>query len=405
MKHNKNLGLEGLRGLACMAVMIGHFSYVFHPYLASLFRPIPFSIKPSAFERLVLIPPLTLAYSADAAVSIFFVMSGCVLTTKFFMAKEIPALQSAAAKRYIRLCLPSFASILLAWILWRSGAIYTAHANEIGVAGWVSGWYAGPFMFIDVFIDGLAGAPLFARTALNPALWTIQVELIGSIVLFAIISLFGTRPILLILWFMFFANIFGLQSPNVLFYISFLAGAILNIVQPWLNRNQVASLVAFSLGIFCVAYNQQAMFDILRILPLPNLKPVGPDFNDNPDLLWHTVGSILLVAGVIGSRRLSAIIGSRIPVFLGKISFSIYVIHVPILASVGLRVAAAAQLAGLKYEQSVALAFVAYAMAVVGGAILFERWVDAPSIRLANRMANRTARVEKLQGQSIAPWQ
>ncbi len=198
MKHNKNLGLEGLRGLACMAVMIGHFSYVFHPYLASLFRPVPFSIKPSAFERLVSIPPLTLAYSADAAVSIFFVMSGCVLTTKFFMAKEIPALQSAAAKRYIRLGLPSFASIFLAWILWRSGAIYTAHANEIGVAGWVSGWYAGPFMFIDVFIDGLAGAPLFARTALNPALWTIQVELIGSIVLFAIISLFGKRPILLI---------------------------------------------------------------------------------------------------------------------------------------------------------------------------------------------------------------
>ncbi|MCZ2897709.1 acyltransferase [Burkholderia thailandensis] len=404
MKQNKNLGLEGLRGLACMAVMIGHFSYIFSPYLASLFRPVPFLIKPSALERWISIPPLTLAYSADAAVCVFFVMSGYVLTTKFFTTEELPALQSAAAKRYIRLGLPSFASIFLAWILWRSGAIYTAHASEIGVAGWVSSWYAGPFTFSDVFTDGLAGAPLFSRTALNPALWTIQVELIGSIVLFAIIALFGKRPILLVLWFLFFANIFGLQSPNVLFYLSFLAGAILNIVRPWLIRNQVASLVTVSLGIYGVAYNQQPMFDILRMIPLPNLKPLGPNFNDNPDLLWHTVGSILLVAGVIGSRRLSAIIGSRIPVFLGKISFSIYVIHVPVLASVGLRVAAAAQNSGLRYEQSVALAFVAYVMAVIGGAILFERWIDAPSIRLANRMANRAASVEKLQGQSIAPW-
>lgn len=385
-----------------MAVMIGHFAYVFHPYLASLFRPTPFSITPSTFERWISIPPITLAYSADAAVSVFFVMSGYVLTTKFFTTEEVPALQSAAAKRYIRLVLPSFASVFLAWALWRCGAIYAAHAGEIGVAGWVSSWYVGPFTLPDMFIDGLVGAPLFARTTLNPALWTIQVELIGSIVLFATIALFGKRPILLILWFLFFANIFGLQSPNVLFYISFLAGAILNVVRPWLARNQIASLVAALFGIYGVAYNQQHAFDILRAAPLPNLKPLGPDFNDNPDLLWHTLGSILLVAGAIGSRRLSTILGSRIPVFLGKISFSVYVIHVPLLASVGLRAAAAAQSAGLKYEPSVAFAFVSYVAVVIGGAVLFERWVDAPSIRLADRTAKRTAANEKLRGQSIA---
>nr|WP_232239160.1 acyltransferase [Burkholderia oklahomensis] len=385
-----------------MAVMIGHFAYVFHPYLASLFRPIPFSITPSTFERWISITPLTLAYSADAAVNIFFVMSGYVLTTKFFTTGEVSAVQSAAAKRYIRLVLPSFASVFLAWVLWRSGAIYTSHASEIGVAGWVSSLYVDRFTFADVFTNGLVGAPLFAHTALNPALWTIQVELIGSIILFAIIALFGKRPIFLFLWFLFFANVLGFQSPNALFYISFLAGAILNVAQPWLARNQAASIIAILLGLFGVAYNQQHTFDLLRAVPLPSFKPLGPDFNENPDLLWRTAGSILLVAGVIGSRSFSRILGSRIPVFLGKISFSVYVIHVPLLMSVGLRAAAAAQSTGLKYGQSVAFAFVSYMVAVIGGAMLFERWADAPSIRLADRVAKKTAGAEKLQGQSIA---
>src|SRR5271169_2176712 len=138
--RSKDFGLEGLRGIASLVVAIGHFLFVFFPYLGNLFTPIPGLQPRFAFERWVQYPPFSLAYSAEAAVCVFFVMSGYVLSGKYFSTGDVATLQSAAAKRYVRLVLPSFASVLLAWVLFESGAIITRQSSSLGVAGWVSSW-------------------------------------------------------------------------------------------------------------------------------------------------------------------------------------------------------------------------------------------------------------------------
>ena len=388
--RSKDFGLEGLRGVASLVVAIGHFLFVFFPYLGNLFTPIP-GLKPRfPFEHWFQYPPFSLLYSAEAAVCVFFVMSGYVLSGKYFSTLDVANLQSAASKRYVRLVLPSFASVLLAWVLFKSGAIITAESPSLGVAGWVSSWYAGPFPFLHTLFDGLIGAPLFSHTALNPPLWTIQVELIGSIFLFSMLALFSRRPLWLAVWFLFFADVLGFSSPNVLFYISFLVGALLNPARHWLTSHQTLAAMFAALGLVGLAYNHLAVFAPLQAIHLPNLQPYGPKFDDNARLVWNSLGAMLFVAGVLCSHPLNKLFASTIPVFLGKISFSLYVIHVPLLMSVGLRAARAGQHLGLSFGRSAAVAFVVYLTVAIAAAALFRRLVDEPSIRLADRIGKGT---------------
>lgn len=387
MRKSKDLSLEGLRGLACMAVAIGHFTYIFFPYLANNFRPIP-GVQPAYWiERILEYPPFSLAFSADAAVSIFFVLSGYVLTTKYFYNHDIPALQGAAAKRYIRLVLPCFVSVMFSWTLWRAGLTFSKDALVIHVAGWVPTVYAGNFPFSHAIFNGLLGAPLFGISALNWPLWSISIELIGSLMLFGTLAALGRYPFWLVAWFLFFADTLGYHAMGALYYLSFGAGALLNLARVWLKKNEWTSVILAGLGIIGVAFNHFYLYRPILAVPLPNFSPYGPNFADEApltsELWWHTIGAILLVAGVIGSRHVAAIFAKRIPVFLGKISFSVYILHWPILMSLGLGVAWGAQRIGIPFGFSALIAFLSFMGVTLALATLFERCIDQPSIKLA----------------------
>lgn len=388
MLAQKNLALEGLRGIASLVVVVGHFTFVFFGYLGTLWRPVAGAQPTYPLERIVEIPPLVLIYSADAAVSVFFVMSGYVLTAKFYASGAAEELQNAAAKRFIRLVLPSFASVMFAWALWHSGAILTSQGTQIGVAGWVPAWYQEQYTFSQAILNGLFGATFFGRAGLNPPLWSIQVELIGSILLFSMLALYGKgRPVLLFGCFLFFANLLAYSTPNVLYYLSFLAGALLNPAANRLRQKQGVSVALFAAGLVLVAYCESPVYEPLRAMGLPNLQPFGPDFNTTPRIFWHSLGSVQLVAGTIGARPIARVLSVRPMLFLGRISFSMYLIHMPLLMSLALWVCRQAQKSGFAYIEAVGAAFVVYLAVVLWLSSLFARWVDAPSIRLASRVA------------------
>jgi peptidoglycan/LPS O-acetylase OafA/YrhL len=390
---NKDLALEGLRGLACLAVAIGHFTYIFFPYLSNDFRPIP-GIQPAyRIERVLEYPPFSLAFGADAAVSIFFVLSGYVLTTKYFRNYDTISLQGAAAKRYVRLVLPCFVSVMFSWIIWRVGLTFSKDALAIHVAGWVPTVYAGNFPLLDAIFQGLIAGPFFGIFTLNWPLWSIQVELIGSLLLFGMVAALGRHPFWLVVWFLFFASVLGYQGIGTLYYISFGAGAMLNLARGWLRRNEQISLILAVLGVIGVAFNHFYLYRAIQAIPLPNLAPFGPNFANGAlemtEAWWHTIGAILLVAGAIGSRQVATVFATRLPVFLGKVSFAVYILHWPILMSVALGAAWAAQRVGIAFGFSALIACIIYLAVVFALATLFERYVDRPSIKLADLIGAR----------------
>lgn len=74
MTRQKNFALEGLRGIACLNVVLGHFLFSFFPYLAHDVRPYPGAVAKYWFEELLRYFPFTFIYLADSAVSVFLVL-------------------------------------------------------------------------------------------------------------------------------------------------------------------------------------------------------------------------------------------------------------------------------------------------------------------------------------------
>jgi len=74
--------LESLRGLAALAVVFNHLAIAFYPAL--FFGPSAPSHTGRALEAAISGTPLNLLYNGAFSVSIFFVLSGFVLSYGFF---------------------------------------------------------------------------------------------------------------------------------------------------------------------------------------------------------------------------------------------------------------------------------------------------------------------------------
>jgi peptidoglycan/LPS O-acetylase OafA/YrhL len=100
--------------------------------------------------------------------------------------------------------------------------------------------------------------------------------------------------------------------------------------------------------------------------------------------IGSAVSSGLILASVLALKPIRLFLETKPLLLLGKISFSIYVIHFPILASLGAQVHAS--------TSNVTLACTATIGATVIGALLLERLVDRPGIAMSKRFGAWLAR-------------
>ena len=393
MTRQKNFALEGLRGIACLNVVLGHFLFSFFPYLAHDVRPYPGAVAKYWFEELLRYFPFTFIYLADSAVSVFFVLSGYVLTRRFYQTEPPDGFESAAVKRYFRLALPALASVMFAWLLFEAGAYANQLAPELGTAGWVMVFYKDPISLSAAAIRGIIGAPLFGQSELNGPLWTIQIELVGSILLFGCYALFGAKSkIILMLWFWYFAYILGGRGPPMLNYLALLLGSFIHLVEPRLRTSTWLARGCLIFGMVGVSFTHARPYAVIDKLRLPDLAPYGPNFDTDHILFWRTAGAVFLVAGVIGSAAAARVLNYRFLVYLGRVSFAIYLLHFPLIMSISFRIAQFGHYVGVSYWAYAGLAllgFLAVLFPLAGG---FYRLVDAPSMRLADRISIWLAR-------------
>lgn len=328
---HKFKNLDGLRGLAAFIVVLWHYSLGFVPALAGVAVGATAS-RQLKFENLFATTPLHIFLAGPSAVTLFFVLSGFVLSIKFFQHGDITILTSGALRRYFRLMIPALGSVLVTYFILRLGLNYDVVTRTITHSAWMDTLWNFPASFWGALWQGIYSTFFTlsdpnSLTAYNFNLWTMHYELIGSFIVFAIMALFGkltNRWIVYSILAVIFAHTY---------YLSFLSGLI--IADIWVNyewiKDKISNALCWSLlpfGLFLIAY----------YVPSGNVGVyahlVIPTFGSSGSLIFfQTIGAIILIVSVMQLRLLSRFFELKPLQFLGINSFALYVIHLAILGS------------------------------------------------------------------------
>jgi peptidoglycan/LPS O-acetylase OafA/YrhL len=328
----------------------------------------------------------------DSAVYIFFLMSGFVLRRAF---ARIDSGLEGIGRRVVRLGLPTSAAVVIACIL--LAVDDQAHRSAAAMSGstrWLGALMQAQPTFGAAMRDALLNSVLLgyrqttsfpplthliALSSLNSAfdvpVWTLNIELAGSLICL-VLSLIGRRsPTLFALAVIAFAYSEG-ASQLFLFVIGYLlAGHYPRPSRPLAKRLAIMALIG---GILLCRLTAFGPVLALRTLLRHQQPPDGYHFTNQ-------IGAILIFIAILNLPIAQNVLSTRLPQWLGRISFSLYLLHFPIMATLGCSLfAVAAPQIGIIAATLLAVA-IGLPVTLIA-ASLFERWVDRAAVRLSHHV-------------------
>lgn len=382
-KANRFMELEGLRVIAAVMVVLYHFFECFYAIaIYGVGHDKAPAIQHMRFEDNLYGSPLGAIFSGTFAVSIFFVLSGFVLSIAFFKTRKTEVIKKTAIKRYPRLMLPALASVLLSVLLIKFGFSYASQASSISQAHWLLGMWNLDLSFLGAIKEGVWGVFIEAKNSnYNPVLWTMCIEFVGSLIVFGVALLFGDSKRR---WFV-YGILIAIFSLFYIWFAAFIIGMMFadlyargSIVHS--NRKKWVSISLILLGVFIGGYPYATAHETLyQFITIPGI--------DLPYRKIYTiVGSTLLLYAILTTPFVANFLKRKKVSMLGKYTFSLYLTHMAVFYTF-----TSALFVFLShymgYNWSAGIAFVASIPVIVGLTWLFERYVDAPSVRFASYLA------------------
>jgi len=372
MRSDKVQYLEGLRGIAAAQVVLLHFTTAFLPDTAEHAAP-----------------TVRVLFDGHTAVYVFFLISGAVLTPSFARLGPWPR---QAAKRLVRLGIPVAAAATIALAL--LAALPNAHRDAALVSG--SAWLAmdssgTPTLLhllrevgLDSLLMGYREYTLFAPIAdhlpllehsLDAPFWSLHLEFYGSLLVLMLVRLQSRSAWLHRAALVTCAAVFG-THPMFLFVLGHLCAARLH--------RQPIPLLGTGLIILGLAMSASKDWDSVETVRVAFAR-FAPVAAPNLFQFQSQLAAIALFLGTLLSPTAQWLLARSPCRRLGRLSFSIYLLHFPILFTLGCTGFMA--LAGnLAYPAAVAVTFIGFVPVLLIAATAFEHWVDRPAIRFGRRL-------------------
>ena len=327
MNNERDVSLDAMRGIAALTVFGWHSILAFYPYSSDYFGGTP--IAESVRSRFWFV-----AVHGAGAVAFFFVLSGFVLTRFALTTGRTDILVRGLAKRWPRLAGPALVAVLGSWLLFVVGGYFYAPAAALSGSPWLArfGGALTHASFQPSFVDAvLQGAVLtFVRgdSTYDCSLWTMAFEFYGSLMVYALAFLLATRPALRTRLIVIggAAVACGAANPAL---IPFVAGFALAALLPrqGFSVSAPAGAVAVVVALLGCGYTPGALGFYAPLTAIwPTWLPIS--------YLYAAAAALLIATaeGWTGMRRLLSRPWGRV---CGELSFAFYLVHVPILCSVG----------------------------------------------------------------------
>jgi peptidoglycan/LPS O-acetylase OafA/YrhL len=302
--HDRALEIDGIRGWASFIVLLYH---TFHEMLSRL---VPWINSPW----------LSPFFEGRIAVCVFFVLSGDALSTQFLArgAAHPAVIDRLVVRRYTRLTIPILMSCALVYLLRALHADFHAAATAvIDRPEWLGELIAFDFSLVGLLRYALLGVYTShtKATSYNPFLWTMSIEMIGSMLVFLTCYLWprlrdAKRTVAVVA-----LVLFALNSWFCLFFVGMLLGQLR--VEAFYSRTmavprrQSATLVAF------------LALALLSVATTGHQRPLFFDF----------AIAIATVFVLYSQERLRQFLRGRLSTWAGDVSFPIYLLQFAVIIS------------------------------------------------------------------------
>ncbi|KAI4205490.1 MAG: hypothetical protein LQ346_001444 [Caloplaca aetnensis] len=338
---------DGLRGIAAVFVMFSHLTIAFARWIV-----IPCHGK-GGLMLLMQRPIFRLVGQGAAWVALFFILSGFVNSlkpVKLARAGSIePALSNLAVssfRRSFRLVLPATAATILSWLITQFGAYETAQKSD---AYWLYTTSPNPSSSWVAAVDDLLRA-IRTTWMYNPdnpydqPQWALLYLLQGSMFVFtALLATINLTPrwrvftmIFLYLW----AWNWGIRLGDPMVGVNVFTGILL----AELNHSDLPLRFARSsrffapplavCGLFLMSFPSQfqdwAHWSDVLLRWHYKIAPANAEIAR----FWPTIGAQILTSSIVMSPHLRRLLSHRWLLWLGKISFPLYLLHGSFMRSI-----------------------------------------------------------------------
>ncbi|MGN8232278.1 acyltransferase family protein [Priestia flexa] len=310
--------LDSIRGLASLTVVICHIISVSSAYGLVVF--------------LSTTPFLHLFFASHEAVIMFFVLSGFVLSLPALSGKK-QTYSEFIIRRIARIYIPYVITILIAVLLKEK----FSNGGIDGLTEWFNRLWVDPFNW-ELFFEHLFLIGGFNTDAYNPVIWTLshemRISIIFPLILVFILKFNWKYSLGLGLFFSCFGSLlhlkFGLNKVDFTYFLSihyvfmFIIGAVLAkhkdfLINNFRNIPKAIRIVFLISGLLLYTYSSW-FFPNIEILHNRTLEE------------WATsLGCAILIIVALGSSLISSVLKANFFRFLGKISYSLYLIHFMVL--------------------------------------------------------------------------
>jgi len=235
--------------------------------------------------------------------------------------------------------------------------------------------------FTNIIQQGVFNAFFTGGTVYDHVLWTMRYELYGSFLVFIFLLVLGLNRYRFI--------VYGLLAIMFCYsyYVAFIIGMVLSdittkeVYKIKFRANFFLKVFLFIVAIITASYpmgvkNPAGLYSLITFTTQPLSAQI-----------YHMLSATIILFFVLTDLKIQRILEGKIPNFLGKISFSLYLLHPIIIITASCFLVKAFRKINTVYPVNIAFVCSISIPIMLAASWLFYKYIDTKSMKLANVFA------------------
>jgi peptidoglycan/LPS O-acetylase OafA/YrhL len=301
MQSQREGYLDGMKGLACLFILLGHFTGIYK-YAENA------SQIDSWFVRILTEGPVSIFTAESFWLYLFFVISGYLLIIS--TPRKIRDFLVKCAKRILRLAIPIWGTAIFIFVIQNTIGFYNHSVQAIVQNTWLTHLYGSRLTVLDILKEPFF-VLILGTSKFNSPFWCLRDMLISSFLIYGVGWICKSK-----------------KTETI-------AVCVLTVLAAITGRSIIMACLCGSCArLLREKAEIQNKKNIMVLAGL--LLPLVAFWSGNPVFTSTAFASFLIAVPQV--ERMKSIFECKVVKRLGAVSFGIYALHWPIINSIGLRI-------------------------------------------------------------------